>query len=85
MACDIEVTDDFTGWWSELTAEEQEFIAPRPDQTTETTMTKKWRDLYDKMPADRRARIEAQVAKDLAERWVASSKSWLDFRTEPSE
>jgi len=33
-----------------------------------TTMaTKKWRDLYDRIPADRRVRIEAQVAKDLAE------------------
>jgi DNA-binding transcriptional regulator YiaG len=33
-----------------------------------TTMAmKKWRDLYDRIPADRRARIEAQVAKDLAE------------------
>ena len=29
--------------------------------------TKKWRDLYDRTPADRRARIEAQVAKDLAD------------------
>ncbi len=28
---------------------------------------KKWRDLYDRIPADRRARIETQVAKDLAE------------------
>jgi transcriptional regulator with XRE-family HTH domain len=30
-------------------------------------MAKKWRDLYNRIPADRRARIEAQVAKDLAE------------------
>ena len=30
-------------------------------------MAKKWRDLYDKIPADRRARIEAQAAKELAE------------------
>jgi len=30
-------------------------------------MAKKWRDLYSKMPATRRAAIEAQVAKDLAE------------------
>ena len=29
--------------------------------------TKKWRDRYDRIPADRRARIEAQVAKDMAE------------------
>lgn len=29
--------------------------------------TTKWRDLYDKLPAERRAKIEAQVAKDLAE------------------
>ena len=29
--------------------------------------TKKWRDLYDRIPPDRRARIEAQVAKDMAE------------------
>ena len=33
----------------------------------ETTMAKKWRALYNKIPADRRAKIEAQVAKDLAE------------------
>jgi transcriptional regulator with XRE-family HTH domain len=30
-------------------------------------MAKKWRELYNKIPAERRARIEAQVAKDLAE------------------
>lgn len=30
-------------------------------------MAKKWRELYSKIPAERRARIEAQVAKDLAE------------------
>jgi transcriptional regulator with XRE-family HTH domain len=30
-------------------------------------MTNKWRSLYDKIPADRRARIEEHVAKDLAE------------------
>ena len=30
-------------------------------------MAKKWHDLYDKIPADRRARIEAQVSKELAE------------------
>ena len=30
-------------------------------------MAKKWRDLHNGIPADRRARIEAQVAKDLAE------------------
>jgi hypothetical protein len=38
----------------------------RPE-TRETTMTKKWRELYDQIPADRRARIDAQVARDLAE------------------
>src|ERR1700730_614013 len=30
-------------------------------------MTKKWRDLYENIPTERRARIEAQIAKDLAE------------------
>jgi len=30
-------------------------------------MAKKWNNLYDNIPADRRAKIEAQVAKDLAE------------------
>jgi transcriptional regulator with XRE-family HTH domain len=30
-------------------------------------MATKWRALYDQIPADRRARIEQQVAKDLAE------------------
>ena len=29
-------------------------------------MAKRWRDLYDKIPADRRARIEEQVRKDNA-------------------
>lgn len=27
MACDIEVTDEFTGWWNELTAGDQESVA----------------------------------------------------------
>ena len=30
-------------------------------------MARKWRELYKRLPADRRARIEAQVTKDLAE------------------
>ena len=30
-------------------------------------MPKKWRELYDKLPAERRAEVEARVAKDLAE------------------
>ena len=30
-------------------------------------MAKKWRELYNKLPAESRARIEAQVAKDLTE------------------
>lgn len=30
-------------------------------------MAKKWRDLYDALPPDRRAKIEAQVARDLRE------------------
>ena len=34
-------------------------------------MAKKWRDLYDKIPADRRARIEEQVGKDLVDMRLA--------------
>lgn len=34
-------------------------------------MAKKWRDLYTKIPPDRRARIEAEVAQDLADMALA--------------
>jgi len=34
-------------------------------------VAKKWRDLYDKIPADRRARIEEQVRKDLVDMRLA--------------
>jgi transcriptional regulator with XRE-family HTH domain len=34
-------------------------------------MAKNWRNLYDRIPADRRARIEDQVASDLAEMRLA--------------
>ncbi len=30
-------------------------------------MAKKWRELYEKLPAERRAQIEKEVARDLAE------------------
>ena len=47
-------------------------------------MAKKWRDLYATIPPDRRARIEADVARELAEMPLAEVRRARELAQQPN-